>query len=71
MPVRREGSTDQRVAILETVQDRLLDLAEKTDQRMDRVERVIWQAVGALGILMIVAQALIPIILDKIGVVPL
>ena len=71
MPVRREGSTDQRVAILETVQDRLLDLAERTDQRMDRVERVIWQAVGALGILLIAAQALIPIILDKIGVVPL
>jgi len=38
---------------------------------MDRVERVIWQAVGALGILLIAAQALIPIILDKIGVVPL
>ena len=65
MPVRREGSIEQRVAVLETVQDRLLDLVERTDRRMERVERVIWQAVGAIVFIVITANLVVPIILES------
>ena len=68
MPVRREGSTEHRVAVLETVQDGLLDLVERTDHRLDRVERVIWQGVGAIVLVVLTANLIVPILLERIGV---
>jgi hypothetical protein len=52
------------------------DLAELTaivkdhDNRIESMEKTIWRAVGAIAVLIVVANLIGPILLEKIGLIP-
>ena len=64
----RYGTTEERLVALETVQDRLVDIAESTQARLDGIEKAIWRSVGALSILVFLITVLAPFLWDRLGV---
>ncbi len=67
MPLRQLATTEERLAALETSLDALIRIAEETDKRTDRIERLMWQSVGAIAVIILIGQFVLPLVLERIS----